>query len=73
METHGNIQLQHSKQLQENKEQPPKKEDYVEHMYALHSIASDLHDMADALEVDDLKKIIEGYENIIGMLLNVEC
>ena len=72
MEVHHNIQLRRSKRLQDKNDKCPKKEDYVEHMHALHSIASDLHDMADALEVDDLKKIIEWYENIIGMLLNVE-
>jgi len=56
MYTSGNIQLRRSKRLQENNEQPPKKKDYVEHMHTLHGIASDLHDMTDSLDVNDLKK-----------------
>ena len=72
MEVHHNIQLRRSKRLQDKNDKYPKKEDYVEHIYTLHSVASDLHDMANALNVDELKNIIEGYENIIGMLLNVE-
>lgn len=72
MDTTGNIQLRRSKRLQDKNDKCPKKEDYVEHIHTLHSVASDLHDMADALTVEELKNIIEGYENIIGLLLNVE-
>ena len=71
MDTSDNIQLRRSKRLMEKNKKCPKKEDYVEHIHRLHSVISDLHDMTDVLSVEDLKNIIEGYENIIGILLNV--
>ena len=37
----------------------------------VNKIAGELQlDMSDALDIEDLKSIIEGYENIIGILLN---
>lgn len=64
VETPDNIRLQRSKQLYGC---------YVEHITTLHGdLTGDLEDMTDALDVEKLKKIIVGFENIIGMLLNVE-
>tara|TARA_B110000444_G_C18326899_1_gene360977 strand:+ start:84 stop:317 length:234 start_codon:yes stop_codon:yes gene_type:complete len=67
VETPDNIRLQRSKQLYGC---------YVEHITTLHGVVGDLtgdlEDMTDALDVEKLKKIIVGFENIIGMLLNVE-
>ena len=61
-----------NKRIQEKNKEEQKKGDYVEHIYTLHSVTSEVHDMMSALDVNKLKIIISKYENIIGLLLDVE-
>ena len=74
MNEHDPPCLRRSKRLQEKDDisRKTKKEDYVEHIYTLHSVSGDLLDMVDTLDVDNLRRIICDYENIIGGLLNVD-
>lgn len=73
MNVHEHPYLRRSKRLQKKEEaiRETITKDYVEHIYTLHNVSGDLLDMSDTLDVDNLRKIICDYENIIGGLLNV--
>jgi hypothetical protein len=65
-DTHDNIRLQRSKELYGC---------YVEHIHTLCSVVDDLTSdlyTYKTYDIDKLKNIIVGFENIIGMLLNDE-
>jgi|TARA_R110001599_G_scaffold132703_1_gene309769 hypothetical protein len=54
------------------KEESGKKGKYIEHIKTLHSVAGDLLIMTDVLSEEDLRKVIGGYENLIGDILNIK-
>ena len=45
---------------------------YIEHINRLHDITGDLLNMTDTLRAEELKGVINKYENIIGDLLRIK-
>jgi len=44
---------------------------YIEHIYTLHDVSSDLLTMTDTLSERELKEVISKYESLIGDLLKI--